>query len=89
MRLRCDITVGISAFSFGVDALFQAEAVDDMTLTLAACDRWAKLDSAGGGWKDGCPFFHGGYGSPQKDLTGISLFDCNNSSLLEQVCYRW
>jgi hypothetical protein len=56
-----------------------------MTHTLAACDRWAKLDYAGGGWKDGYPVFHGGYGLQEKDLTGITLFDCNNSSLLEQV----
>jgi hypothetical protein len=56
-----------------------------MTNTLAACDRWAKLDCANGGWRDGCPYFHGGCGSLEKDMTGMTLFDCNNSSLLEQV----
>jgi hypothetical protein len=57
-----------------------------MTLTLAACDRWAKLDCVSGGWKDAYPVFHGRYGSSEKDLTGITLFDCNNSSLFDQVC---
>ena len=65
--------------------LLQAEAIEDMTHALAACDRWAKLDYASEGWKGGYPVFHGGYGSPEKDLTGITLFDCNNSSLIEQV----
>jgi hypothetical protein len=65
--------------------LFQAEAVEDMTRTLAACDRWAKLDCAGGGWKDGSPKFYGGFVSNDIDLSAITLFDCNNSSLVEQV----
>ena len=68
--------------------MLQAEAVQDMTRALAACDRWAKLDCAVGGWKDSCPVFYGGLGSETKDLTGLTLFECNNSSLLEQVCDR-
>lgn len=60
-----------------------------MTRALAACDRWAKLDCASGGWRDGCPIFNGGLGSEAKDLTGLTLFECNNSSLLEQVVMGW
>jgi hypothetical protein len=69
--------------------LLQAEAVQDMTRALAACDRWAKLDCASGGWRDGCPIFNGGLGTEAKDLTGLTLFECNNSSLLEQVVMGW
>ncbi len=83
-RLRLVIP-SFSFCPFQDDVLLQAEAIEDMTHALAACDRWAKLDCAVGGWKCGYPVFHGGYGLVEKDLTGITLFDCNNSSLIEQV----